>query len=248
MAHAAILPAKNLAHRNRIGSGLGQEWPGMAVRTIEPKRMGLMRKKNMWHFLGVLHHDIQIEHVHFLGRGKSCARRNCARTQGGHPVRESYGVTLDEAHCLIDTLQPQVIRIRLVVNRVSFQGKARWMRFSGRTLGAGARRILHGRHVWRSLYKCRGTGCCCRFENPTDRRNQKQSAQNRQRPHASTQPGKVLHRIWQQSEMERTYPGSTVGATCQVGDVPLHRNFRSKAPHPETKSWRTRYSQTSRRP
>ena len=74
MAHAAKLAAKNLAHRNGIGSGLGQEWPGMAVGTVEPKRMGLMRKKNMGHFLGVLHHDIQIEDVHFFSRGESCAR------------------------------------------------------------------------------------------------------------------------------------------------------------------------------
>lgn len=248
MAHAAILAAKDLAHRNGIGSGLGQEWPGMAVGTVEPKRMGLMRKKNMRHFLGVLHHDIQIEHVHFLSRGKSCARRNCAGTQGCHPVREPYGVTLDEAHCLIDTLQPQVIRIRLVVNRVSFQGKARWMRFSSRTLGAGAWRILHGRYVRRRLYKCRGAGCRRRFENPASRRNQKQSAQNRQRPHASTQPGKTLHRILATIRARTDQPGSTAEATCQGVGVPLHHNFRSKVPHPETRSWQTRYSQTSHRP
>lgn len=106
----------------------------------------------MGHFLGVLHDDIKIEHIHFFGPGETCAGRNCAGTQRGHPVGKSYGIALQPSGCLIDALQAMIVRIRRVINRVLFNRSARRVHFiidKITTAGQG----LGWRNIWGSFKK-----------------------------------------------------------------------------------------------
>lgn len=152
MAHAAISATKNLAHRDRICSRFGNKRYRVTVRAVQPKRMRLMRKSDVRHFLGVFHHYVKIEHIHLVRRRKSRPRRNSTRTQCRHPVRKADGIAFHVPSRFVDSLQAKEIGIGFVMNRVSFQGKPRRMQLLDRRIGTWS--FLDRRDARRRLQKC----------------------------------------------------------------------------------------------
>ena len=113
-----------------------------------------MRKSDVGHFLGVLHHYVKVEHIHLVGCRKPRPRRNRARTQCRHPIRKSNGITFHVPSRFVDSLQPKEIGIGFVMNRVSLQRKARRMWLRDWTTASGRGSFLDRHHLWRRSQKC----------------------------------------------------------------------------------------------
>jgi len=154
MAHAAISATKNLAHRYRICSRFGNKRYRVTVRAVKPKRMRLMRKSDVRHFLGVFHHYVKIKHIHLVRCRKSRPRRNGARTQRRHPIRKADGIALHVSSRLVDSLQPKEIGIGFVMNRVSLKRSACRMQFRSRNIARCMRSFPDRHQVWHGPQKC----------------------------------------------------------------------------------------------
>ncbi len=142
MTHAAVLAAKNLAHRNRICPRLGEKRYRVAIGAIQPDGVRLMRKSHEGHLLGVSHDHVKIEHIHFVCCGKPRPGGNGSRAQCRHPIRKSDGIALQVPGRIIYSLQAMEIRIGFIMNRVSLQRRARRMQFRHGSIVLGTRRLV----------------------------------------------------------------------------------------------------------
>lgn len=177
MAHAAIPATKDFAHRNRVGSGFGNKWSRVAIRAVQPNRMGLVGKAHIRHFLGVSHHHVKVEHIHLVRRRKARPGRNDAGTQGSHPVRKAYDIALHVPRCVVNPLQPRKIRVGLVIYPVALKRGPRRVQFRNRSCANYSRGILHRRHIGCGLQKRQDHGLAC--EGNTHGRSEQQEKRSK---------------------------------------------------------------------